>query len=174
MPLGQYDGSPVTLIIFPPLHRYATPFRHYWTEQSIQDVVIYLFLPSSSQAFLSRLYSCCRLILFECLFVTVPPSLTTTPTDQTVIEGTTATLHCTATGNPTPKITWTKDGITVGSGDMLSFEANRNRSGTYWCSADNGLNPSVNESAYLDVQCKYGNWNYLIIRGVGYSLIQAM
>ena len=64
------------------------------------------------------------------------------------------TFHCTAPGNPTPKITWTKDGITVGLGERLSFEANRDHSGKYWCSAENGLDITVNASASLNVQCK--------------------
>ena len=69
-------------------------------------------------------------------------------------EGDKATFHCNATGNPTPKITWIKDGKTVASGYTLNFETNRNQSGKYWCSADNGLDPPVNASASLDVQCE--------------------
>ena len=65
------------------------------------------------------------------------------------------TFHCNATGNPAPKITWTKDGKTVGTKDTLSFEALRSKSGKYWCSADNGLNSTVNASAILNVQCMY-------------------
>ena len=89
---------------------------------------------------------------------TVPPSLVKRQANQTVIEGATASLRCNATGNPTPKITWTKDGQTVATGDKLIFATNRNQSGTYWCSAENGLNPSDNASAVLDVQCKYKPW----------------
>ena len=42
----------------------------------------------------------------------------------------------------------------MASGDTLDIEANRNHSGKYWCSAENGLNSIVNASATLDVQCK--------------------
>ena len=84
----------------------------------------------------------------------VPPSLTTSPADLTVLEATFATFYCNATGNPAPKITWTKDGETVGEGDTLRFATDRNQSGEYWCSVDNGLNATVNASANLDVQCK--------------------
>ena len=83
------------------------------------------------------------------------PSLTTVPTDQTIIEDAIAAFHCVATGNPKPKITWIKDGVTVTTGNPLSLQAKRDLSGKYWCSADNGLNSTVNASAYLDVQCKY-------------------
>ncbi|XP_022778407.1 roundabout homolog 2-like, partial [Stylophora pistillata] len=86
------------------------------------------------------------------LNVQFAPSLTSTPADQTVIEGTKTTFHCNASGNPSPKITWSKDGKTVTEGETLSFEANRNQSGEYWCSAENGLNVTVNASVHLDVQ----------------------
>ena len=66
-----------------------------------------------------------------------------------------ATFKCSATGNPIPKVTWIKDGITVASGDTLSFVAYRNKSGEYWCSADNGLGQAENSSAHLYVHCKY-------------------
>ena len=65
------------------------------------------------------------------------------------------TFHCAATGNPIPTIGWLKDGEAVGLGDILSFKANRNDSGKYWCLAENGLASTANASANLDVQCKY-------------------
>ena len=87
-------------------------------------------------------------------FVSVPPSLTLTPADQTVLESATATFHCNATGNPAPKIRWIRDGETVGQEATLSFETNRNNSGKYWCLAEDGFVLTVNASANLDVQCK--------------------
>lgn len=86
---------------------------------------------------------------------TVPPSLTTKPSDQTVTENQEVTFKCTATGNPTPTVKWVKDGKTVTEGDILRFKANRTHSGKYWCTAENGLSITVNTSAYLDVQCKF-------------------
>ena len=85
---------------------------------------------------------------------TDPPSLTTRPTDQTAMEFSQVKFICNATGNPTPNITWTKDGKIVESGAIISFLTNRNDSGQYWCTADNGLDLSVNASANLEVQCK--------------------
>ena len=64
-------------------------------------------------------------------------------------------FYCEATGNPTPTITWTKDGKTVGERGTLSFATNRDDSGEYMCSADNGLDAPITASVFLDVQCKY-------------------
>ena len=89
------------------------------------------------------------------IYFAVPPSFTSKPVDQTVKEGDETTLHCTATGNPTPNITWIKDGMAVAFGETFKFSANRTKSGTYWCSVENGLNVAVNTSASLDVQCMY-------------------
>ena len=85
---------------------------------------------------------------------TVSPSINVGPTDKTVTEGEIAAFHCTATGNPTPTITWTKDGKTVGTGNKLTFIALRSHGGRYWCSADNGLSAGVKANAYLRVLCK--------------------
>lgn len=91
----------------------------------------------------------------ELNFFTVQPSFTTEPSNQTIVENEEVTLHCMATGNPIPEIAWIKDGKTVAQGDKLSFKANRSHSGEYWCKAGNGLDISINASAYLDVQCKW-------------------
>ena len=86
---------------------------------------------------------------------TVSPSISVRPTDKTVTEGNIAAFYCNATGNPTPKITWIKDGDTMATGETLGFTGSRNQSGKYWCLVDNGINATVNASADLDVQCKY-------------------
>lgn len=91
---------------------------------------------------------------FVCFTPPVSPSWTKRPADQTVVEGVVATLYCTATGHPTPKITWTKDGKVVGNENVLSFTSSRGHAGEYWCSAENGLGKAINASAYLDVQRK--------------------
>ena len=77
------------------------------------------------------------------------------PTNKTVTEGATATFYCNATGNPAPKIRWIKDGKTVGEENTLTFVAERNLSGKYWCSAENGFNATVETIVYLNVQCTY-------------------
>ena len=78
-----------------------------------------------------------------------------TPSDKTVFENQELTFHCIAIGNPTPKITWSKDGEVIGQSDVLSLNAKRNNSGKYWCFAENEVGLTANSSAYLNVQCKY-------------------
>lgn len=85
---------------------------------------------------------------------TVEPAITTKPEGKTVVESDIATFHCSATGNPPPKIIWTKDEEALDEGETLSFPTNRNHSGLYLCIADNGLSEAVVASAYLDVLCE--------------------
>ena len=84
-----------------------------------------------------------------------PVKLIGAPSNQTINETDTVTFVCNISGNPAPVIKWYKDELTVGTGDTLSFPVFRNQSGYYWCSADNGLNVTVNASAYLNVHCEY-------------------
>ena len=82
------------------------------------------------------------------------PRLVTIPSNMTVIEGAMVTFYCNATGNPTARYRWIKDGKTVATGNTLNIQTNRNHSGRYWCLAENGLDKTVNASAYLNVQCE--------------------
>ena len=85
----------------------------------------------------------------------VLPYFTRRPTDHSVMEGHEAMFYCTASGNPSPIMTWLKDGKIIGTGVALKFLAFKNHTGKYWCSADNGLGLPINSSADLNVQCKY-------------------
>ena len=105
----------------------------------------------------SAYYSYYMLLLYYYILNSVvAPTLAETPSKQTITEGMSVTFHCTASGNPVPQIKWIKDDTVVGEGETLTFDALRNRSGEYWCIADNGLNDTANASAYLGVHCKYG------------------
>lgn len=77
------------------------------------------------------------------------------PSDKIVNENQELAFQCMAIGNPTPTITWSKDGEMIGQSNVLSFNAKRNYSGEYWCFAENGVGLTANSSAYLNVQCKY-------------------
>ena len=95
--------------------------------------------------------------MYNSSLISDPPSFTSRPSNQTVIEGTNVTFRCSASGNPHPDISWLKDGKTVAEGDTLSLETSKNDSGKYWCLAKNGVGETINTTVYLDVQCKFGN-----------------
>ena len=74
-----------------------------------------------------------------------------------ITEGSNVSLHCNATGNPPPNITWiwqnTED--VLGSSEQLTLTAvNRSQAGTYQCQAWNGIGNSSTETCSLDVFCK--------------------
>ena len=114
----------------------------------------YTYLVTRILIVMTMLNQMAELLLIYFVKFAVLPSFTSKPSDLTVREGSEAIFLCAATGNPTPTITWMKDGKTVGLGDELRFSAKRNQSGEYRCSADNGLGVNITASASLDVQCK--------------------
>ena len=89
------------------------------------------------------------------------PSLLQRPVDTTVNESNTAILKCTADGNPSPRVKWTRLGssLSVGShvvessGALILKDVRPGDDGVYSCRAENLLG-HVNASAKLTVQCK--------------------
>ena len=89
------------------------------------------------------------------------PSLLQRPVDMTVNESHTAILKCTADGNPSPKVTWTRlsSSLSTGrhvvesSGNLSLKDVRPEDEGVYSCRAENLLG-DVNASAKLTVQCK--------------------
>ena len=89
------------------------------------------------------------------------PSLMQRPVGMTVNESQTAILKCTADGNPSPKVTWSKlnSSLPVGrhlvesSGALIVKDVRPGDDGVYSCRAENLLG-QVNASAKLTVQCK--------------------
>ena len=125
------------------------------SSQGLSNVLLFRSQMYRIHSFNSSYLECHTLMPNCVLFITVPPMLTTEPVNQTLRENSMVEFHCTATGNPVPEITWIKDGQAMKKGETLSFTVNRNQSGQYLCSADNGFNTVANASAYLDVLCKY-------------------
>ena len=89
------------------------------------------------------------------------PSLLQRPVETTVNESQTAILKCTADGNPTPQVTWSKmnSSLPVGrhvvesSGALVLKDIRPGDEGFYNYRAENLLG-SVNHSAKLIVQCE--------------------
>ena len=89
------------------------------------------------------------------------PSLLQRPVDTTVNESNTAILKCTADGNPSPRVKWTRlsSSLSVGrhvvesSGTLILKDVRPGDDGVYSCRAKNLLG-HVNASAKLTVQCK--------------------
>lgn len=79
-----------------------------------------------------------------------------------VIEGQTAVLGCTVTdANPYTSILWKwfrTDSVTdllYNGSRFVIHKIQRDRSGSYSCTASNFIGTSEAANAYLDVQCKY-------------------
>ena len=89
------------------------------------------------------------------------PSVLQRPVGMTVNESQTAMLTCTADGNPSPKVTWSKmnSSLPVGrhvvesSGALILKDVRSEDKGVYTCKAQSLLG-QVNASAKLTVQCK--------------------
>ena len=92
------------------------------------------------------------------------PSLLQRPVGITVNESQTAILKCTAYGNPSPKVTWSKlhSSLPVGrhfvesSGALIVKDVRPGDEGIFSCRAENFLG-QLNSSAKLTVQCKLHN-----------------
>jgi hemicentin len=90
--------------------------------------------------------------------------MSTTPAmDAIVIEqGNSLDLNCSATGCPTPNITWTKTGVeaplVAGIGQVLLHNftsVQKEDTGHYQCTVDNGIEGSpINKTIYVNVTCE--------------------
>ena len=92
------------------------------------------------------------------IFPYLDPSLIdSAPISQVVLEGNNLTLRCSASGNLTPNITWTKDksSSVLHQGDTCSIvDIDRNAAGNYTCTAWNGVGEPKKAIAAVSVHCK--------------------
>ena len=79
------------------------------------------------------------------------------PSSTIATENSNITLHCNATGNPPPNITWTKDGsnTVLYQGESFTISSiSSGQAGLYVCTAWNGVGSKANASATVAVYCK--------------------
>ena len=84
--------------------------------------------------------------------------VTQRPSSTTVVAGGNITLYCNATGNPTPNITWTKDGspTVLYQGESYNIVIiEKQAAGDYTCTAWNGVGETKNATATVTVHCKF-------------------
>ena len=83
------------------------------------------------------------------------PSLLHRPVETTVNKSQTAILKCTADGNPSPQVTWSKVGrhVVESGGALIVKNVRPGDEGVYRCRAENLLG-SVNASVKLTVRCR--------------------
>lgn len=106
-----------------------------------------------------------------CIQLNYPPDISDeeSSTDTTIHEGRNATLHCSAKGNPTPRIFWRRDdgiAITVRNEEKISsvdifngsslklVNVRRDQMSAYLCIAVNGVEPAISKRIFLRVQCE--------------------
>ena len=94
-------------------------------------------------------------------FCTDPPEFTSVSANQTVVEGgPSITLQCIAIGEPLPSITWTRvfdngsDSDVLFTGEQFVLDNSRSSTGTYRCTAFNGIGTAPNRTIAVDVTCK--------------------
>ena len=95
-----------------------------------------------------------------------PPSVSKPLSDTTVHDGKTAVLECCILGNPSPQISWRKNGLIIGQmfdfkqsyiDDVARLEIGKvcvQDSGSYGCVGTNDLG-EISTSCYLTVQGKH-------------------
>ena len=103
---------------------------------------------------------------FFSFFLPVPPIFITSPTNQTIPKGQTASFSCSATGDPLPLIKWFKsqDSISndlhfsvLSNGTLVINNVSEQDSGWFTCRATNDAG-TVEKRAYLLVAGMEKNW----------------
>lgn len=84
-----------------------------------------------------------------------PSIIATSPSDQTLNETNPMTLYCNSTGNPSPNITWVKEGggtRAFEQGNILQIkQVQKSDEGIYRCTASNGVGKNDTATAMVKV-----------------------
>ena len=97
--------------------------------------------------------------ILNCYFP-VPPEITIPPEPRPFLTiGKNYTLTCNASGDPLPKITWTKDGIPAGEFNVTGYklhltEVKLKDVGSYRCTASNGYGEDASSVSIAGIKCK--------------------
>ena len=95
------------------------------------------------------------MIKFNFLLCLVPIQFTALPRNLTVNETCSILLSCDASGFPEPSFTWTKNGKVLSESKQLNMQRSyRNNTGTYECTASNGVGQDKRATSFVTVQCK--------------------
>ena len=134
---------------------------HCWAPGSLElEYQLYMYMYST--VCLTVCLICLTIIItIWFYFCTDPPEFTNVSATQTVVEGgSSITLHCIAIGEPLPSITWTRvfdngnDSDVLFTGEQFVLDNDRSSSGTYRCTANNGIGTAPNRTIAVDVICK--------------------
>ena len=94
-----------------------------------------------------------------------PPQIDFTPSAQSVVEGNGTTLFCSATGNPQPIITWTREGSNTvfPSSETLNLTnlMREDNGAVYKCKAQNNVG-SAEANTTITVWCEYSEFIKLL------------
>ena len=104
-------------------------------------------------------YGCCSFYGLYILYslYSDPSVIEYSSVNQIIVEGDNVTLHCNATGNPAPNITWTKDGsptVLYQEETYNIVNIQRQAAGDYTCTAWNGVGEKTNATATVTVHCE--------------------
>ncbi|XP_043193030.1 Down syndrome cell adhesion molecule-like protein Dscam2 isoform X1 [Amphibalanus amphitrite] len=124
------------------------------------SLVISRLQPGESGAYICQVSSNPPVSLRHTVNVRYPPMVKATPEDGVLVarQGTTASMACTASGNPTPTVTWTKKGGLLPGGKkkmegakVAIDKVERAHMGTYMCTVDNGVGDAVVKTFRLEI-----------------------